>query len=218
MLLNTKRIDRVCWIARHCHHVKSSYSDIISTRHCIVISTVWSEPHFGDLSLCSESYTYLEKDVNLWSNVLYFLERTKIKLKLEDTLAWSEAIFGNCDLGDKRLTKRLIQIGHQLSRTQDLSLSKSCEGKGALIEGSYRFIRNERVNPSQIADGGYAVTGYLAQTVPLLLAIEDSTSLSYEHSVREELGLTGNNSLAKKEATLFIQQCWWMLKMKKHLD
>ena len=34
--------------------------------------------------------------------------------------------------------------------------------------------------------------------MPLLLAIEDSTSLSYEHSVREELGLTGNNSLAKK--------------------
>ena len=38
--------------------------------------------------------------------------------------------------------------------------------------------------------------------MPLLLAIEDSTSLSYEHSVREELGLTGNNSLAKKRGNI----------------
>lgn len=127
-----------------------------------------------------------------------FIDGAVMKLKLEDTSAWSEAIFGSCDLGDKRLTRRLIQLGHQLSSTKDISLSKSCEGKGALIEGSYRFIRNERVSPAQIAQGGYAVTGYLSQTVPLLLAIEDSTSLSYEHSVREELGLTGNNKRAKK--------------------
>jgi hypothetical protein len=121
-----------------------------------------------------------------------------MELKLEDARAWSEAIFGNCSLGDKRLTQRLIKLGTQLSRTKDLSLSKSCEGKGALIEGSYRFVRNERVSATQIAKGGYDVTGYLAQRVPLLLAIEDSTSLSYEHSVREELGHTGNNKRAKK--------------------
>lgn len=121
-----------------------------------------------------------------------------MNLKLEDSAAWSEAIFGNCALGDKRLTHRLIKIGNQLSRTQDLSLSKSCEGEGALIEGSYRFVRNERVSATQIAKGGYDVTSYLAQSVPLLLAIEDSTSLSYKHSVREELGLTGNNKGAKK--------------------
>ena len=90
-----------------------------------------------------------------------------MELKLEDAAAWSEAIFGNCELGDKRLTRRLMQIGNQLSRSKDISLSKSCKGKGALIEGSYRFIRNERVSPIQIAKGGYDATGYLAQTVPL---------------------------------------------------
>jgi hypothetical protein len=121
-----------------------------------------------------------------------------MNLKLEDAVAWSESIFGNCALGDKRLTRRLVKIGSQLSRNQDISLSKSCVGEGALIEGSYRFIRNERVSASQIAEGGYDVTSYLAQKVPLLLALEDSTSLSYTHSVREELGLTGNNKRAKK--------------------
>jgi stalled ribosome alternative rescue factor ArfA len=121
-----------------------------------------------------------------------------MNLEIEDASAWSEAIFGNCGLGDKRLTRRLVKIGTQISKNQDISLSKSCEGEGALLEGSYRFIRNERVSAAQISSGGYDVTGYLAQSVPLLLAIEDTTSLSYTHSVREELGLTGNNKKAKK--------------------
>jgi hypothetical protein len=121
-----------------------------------------------------------------------------MELKLENTACWAEAIFGSCALVDKRLTRRLVQIGNQLSKTQDLSLSKSCEGDSALTEGSYRFVRNKRVNANQIANGGYDVTGHLAQTVPLLLAIEDSTSLSYMHSVSEELGLTSNNKSAKK--------------------
>ena len=108
-----------------------------------------------------------------------------MNLQIENAAAWSEAIFGKCSLGDKRLTRRLIKIGSQLSSNEDISLSKSCEGEGALIEGSYRFIRNERVKANEIAKGGYNVTGYLAQSVPLLLSIEDSTSLSYKHSVRD---------------------------------
>lgn len=119
-------------------------------------------------------------------------------LNINNPSAWSEAVFGNCALGDKRLTRRLVKISNQLLNCQDISLAQSCEGEGALIEGSYRFVRNERFTAAQIASGGYDVTGYLAQTVPLLLAIEDSTSLSYTHSVSEELGLTGNNKRAKK--------------------
>lgn len=60
-------------------------------------------------------------------------------LAVEDTTAWSEAIFGSVALGDKRLTRRLIQIGKQLSSTPSGSLSGSCGGQDALIEGSYRF-------------------------------------------------------------------------------
>ncbi|WP_161663399.1 IS4/Tn5 family transposase DNA-binding protein, partial [Legionella pneumophila] len=44
-------------------------------------------------------------------------------LAVEDTTAWSEAIFGSVALGDKRLTRRLIQIGKQLSSTPSGSLS-----------------------------------------------------------------------------------------------
>ncbi|RZV24576.1 IS4/Tn5 family transposase DNA-binding protein, partial [Legionella longbeachae] len=40
------------------------------------------------------------------------------------------------DLGDKRLTRRLTQIGKQLSSMPGGCLPESCEGQDALIEGS----------------------------------------------------------------------------------
>ncbi|MFO3119442.1 transposase DNA-binding-containing protein, partial [Legionella pneumophila serogroup 1] len=46
-----------------------------------------------------------------------------MELAIEDATAWSEAIFGSVDLGDKRLTKRLIQMGKQLSSLPGSSLS-----------------------------------------------------------------------------------------------
>lgn len=41
-----------------------------------------------------------------------------MELEIENAVAWSEAIFGRCDLGDKRLTGRLVKIGSQLSKSQ----------------------------------------------------------------------------------------------------
>lgn len=114
-----------------------------------------------------------------------------MELPVENAQAWSEAIFGSVELGDKRLTKRLMQIGKQLSSLPGSSLSESCEGQDALLEGSYRFLRNKRINAKQIAEGGYQVTSLLSQTIPTILAIEDTTTLSYTHQVKENLGDLG---------------------------
>lgn len=112
-------------------------------------------------------------------------------LSVDDAAAWSAAVFGSVDLGDKRLTKRLIQMGKQLSSLPGSSLSASCEGQEALLEGGYRFLRNKRVSATHIANGGYQVTSWLSQSIPTLLAIEDTTTLSYTHQVKETLGDLG---------------------------
>lgn len=125
-----------------------------------------------------------------------------MELEIENAVAWSEAIFGRCNLGDKRLTGRLVKIGSQLSKSQGASLAKSCEGKSASIEGSYRFIRNDRVSAQQIAEGDYTATALLAQTIPVLLAIKDSTSLAYKHEVAKELGYTSNSLNTKAQGYL----------------
>lgn len=138
-------------------------------------------------------------------------------LGIENAVAWSEAIFGRCELGDKRLTERLVKIGSQLSKSQGPSLAKSCEGKSASIEGSYRFIRNDGVSAMQIAEGGYTATALLAQSIPVLLAIEDSTSLSYKHEVSKELGYTSNRVNTKTQGYLVHSTMLMDAKRKKPL-
>ena len=58
-------------------------------------------------------------------------------------------------------------------------------------EGAYRFIRNPNVSAEAIRKAGAMQTVKLAQAFPELLAIEDTTSLSYRHQVAEELGKLG---------------------------
>ena len=65
-------------------------------------------------------------------------------MNINNAAAWSEAVFGNCALGDKRLTRRLVKISNQLLNTQDISLAQSCEGEGAQIEGSYLRLLKKR--------------------------------------------------------------------------
>lgn len=125
-----------------------------------------------------------------------------MNLDIQNATAWSEAIFGQVELGDKRLTKRLVQMGQKLSENTGSSLSKSCGGDDALLEGSYRFLRNDKISAKHIASGGYDVTGAIAQRHGLLLAIEDTTSVVYRHEVSKELGYTSNKVDAKSRGYL----------------
>lgn len=112
---------------------------------------------------------------------------------------WAEQTFGCADLGDKRRTKRLVQVAGDLSANTGSSLAASCSGNLAAVEGAYRLIENEAVEPDAIAEAGFQATVIAANNSRLILAIEDSTTLSYKHSARSELGDIGGpkNSISK---------------------
>jgi hypothetical protein len=78
------------------------------------------------------------------------------------------------------------------------SLAKSCDGDQAALLGGYRLMRNGAVKPEAIRAGGFARVAGLAQTPELLLAVEDTTSISYPHAVASGLGLTGGKQTAKR--------------------
>jgi len=105
---------------------------------------------------------------------------------------WSEITFGSCNLGDERRTQRLVQVAEGLARHIGQSMVKSC-ANDAEIEGAYRLIRNNEVSSKAIAEGGFKATATLAAQSDTLLALEDSTSISFKHSVRDALGPVGNN-------------------------
>ena len=113
---------------------------------------------------------------------------------LTDAAEWAQENFCDCELGDKRRGARLVRIARDLARHAGSSLLKSCDGDEAAAEGLYRLLRNAEVDPSAIAEGGFQATVRRARSGEVLLAVEDSTSLAYRHSVAAELGATGNNN------------------------
>lgn len=60
-------------------------------------------------------------------------------LPIDNCSEWAASLFSQAKLGDKRLTNRLIKIAEQLSSNAGDSLSKSCNGDEALLDGGYRF-------------------------------------------------------------------------------
>lgn len=117
----------------------------------------------------------------------------------EESVRWAREIFGECELGDERRTRRLVKLGAQLAAHAGQAPVSACRGDPAACEGAYRLLRNDEVRPEAIAAGGFAATVRLAATTQGdLLAVEDSTSLSYAHGVVDELGDLGGQENSKK--------------------
>ncbi len=114
---------------------------------------------------------------------------------LTDAAEWAQENFGESKLGDKRRSVRLVRIARDLARHAGSSLLKSCDGDEAAAEGLYRLLRNTEVDPLAMAEGGFQATVRRAGSCARLLAVEDSTSLAYVHSVTAELGTTSNKPL-----------------------
>ena len=117
----------------------------------------------------------------------------------KEALAWSEAVFGGCELGDSRRTRRLVKMSAQMSAHAGEAPVSACRGDSAACEGAYRLLRNKHVDAAAIAEGGFRSTARSAAgTVGALLALEDSTSLSYAHAVVDELGDLGGPASSNK--------------------
>ena len=99
---------------------------------------------------------------------------------------WAERTFVCADLGDRRRTKRLIHTAADLSAHTGSSLAESCEGNLASVEGGYRLIEDEAVEPEAIAEAGFQAAVQASKDSELILALEDSTTLGYKHSARSE--------------------------------
>lgn len=140
---------------------------------------------------------------------------------LSDCYSWADDIFGFAELGDLRRTRRLVTLASSQAQCTGLSIVKFSRSS-TQVEGAYRLIRNPAVLPDAIADADFAVTTRAAAEHPLLLALEDSTSLNFGHStVREELGSITNNQRSDTLRLLYapgcahIGACWHLLTSEK---
>ena len=138
---------------------------------------------------------------------------------------WSIEHFAHADLGDIRRTNRLTLLAEQIATFSGKSIARTCNGIDAQLEGSYRLIRNKHVIPSVIRRAGFQCSVKKARNFDEILAIEDTTSLSYKHSVAQSLGKLGKTTDKSRgcwvHSTLLldtlttqtiglIHQDWWL--------
>jgi Transposase DNA-binding len=108
-----------------------------------------------------------------------------------DPMGWAQTMFGECKLADKRLTRRLVHTMAQLARQGGGSINRACAANPAARQGGYRLLRNTQVSISAMNEAGSAAAAQRIEPQHRILAIEDSSELSYSHAVAEELGDTG---------------------------
>ncbi len=101
---------------------------------------------------------------------------------------WTESELGEADFGDKRLTKRFVQLVGDLAARPEGSVPQACES-WASTKGAYRFWDNEKVTPESIRAAHRDKTIERAKEYGTILAIQDTTSLNYAtHKATEGLG------------------------------
>lgn len=101
---------------------------------------------------------------------------------------WAKCQFGQANLNDPRRTQRLVSLAASIAQQPGVAVSRLALSP-AEMEGAYRFIRNENIQADDIAEAGFLATAQQAKAYHTLLALEDTTSLTYKHdSIRDSLG------------------------------
>ena len=93
---------------------------------------------------------------------------------------WAEDELGGVALGDARLTSRLVALARSLANAPDTSLPQALP-KWSELKAAYRFFDNAKAVPDQILFGHVEATRSRLRAVPIVLAVQDTTYLNWEH-------------------------------------
>ena len=122
-----------------------------------------------------------------------------------DGSGWAEQEFGTCDLGDKRLTRRLVKMVCDQAAQPNASYAQAAGGHRHRLKGYYRFLNNSR----QELDVESILKTHRAQTIrrmknqSVALIVQDTTDLNFStRQACEGLGQIGTNQTGAKSRGL----------------
>ena len=105
---------------------------------------------------------------------------------------WAQTEFALAELGDRRLTQRLVRIGTGLAQNPGGTLPQAFPQMKDL-KAAYRFFNQAKVGPEQIQSAHWEQTRASCRQPGEYLLIEDTSELDYSgHLGCEELGSIGN--------------------------
>jgi hypothetical protein len=115
---------------------------------------------------------------------------------------WAQREFGAVELGDRRLTQRLVKYGRARGARMNKS-TPACLASKAATKGAYRLLNHECASLEAFLRGHREETLARAAEQQVVLAIQDTTSLNYTaHPATEDLGPIGPNGA---DATLGLE-------------
>ncbi len=107
---------------------------------------------------------------------------------------WIEAELGETNLGDARLTARLLRITGMFYAQPTANIPQAC-GSAAPAKAAYRFLDNEAVDWKAIMEAHYKATEERLREKDLVLVAQDTTTLNYSsHPNTKGLGPIGTDS------------------------
>ena len=95
---------------------------------------------------------------------------------LPDEDAWAVTEFADAELGDVRRMQRVVALATVLAQRPGASLPEAC-GDRAMLKAAYRFFDNAAIDPRDLLDSHVDATLARVATVPLVLAVQDTTAL-----------------------------------------
>lgn len=105
---------------------------------------------------------------------------------------WAVQQWGQADLGDRRLTRRAVEIGAKMAAHPEASLPEQMKDPAAL-EGAYRLLNHPYVSMDDLLAGPLQQTRRMAEEYDLVLFVEDTTELDYTaHASKTGLGPIGD--------------------------
>jgi hypothetical protein len=106
---------------------------------------------------------------------------------------WATHEFARAPLPDQRLVCRLITMATDFALQPTASLPQAC-GSWAKTKAAYRFFDHDGIAPEDLLVAHVHATVRRAAAHPLVLCVQDTTSLNYAtHPQTQGLGPIGNN-------------------------
>lgn len=102
--------------------------------------------------------------------------------------SWVVDEFGYADLGDERLTDRLIKLTTALAHSPTASFPEALKTQAALT-ATYRFFDNDQIDPEDILQSHISKSIDRIGSVPRVLSVQDTTEINYtSHKALQDAG------------------------------
>ncbi len=117
--------------------------------------------------------------------------------------------FGGAALGDTRRTDRLVRLATGLGSRPPASLPQACDDP-AELKAAYRFFQNEDITPAAMLDSHVQATVERLAAVPLVLAVQDTTEISWAATAQPALWVHSTLAITPERVPLGLlaQETW----------